>query len=259
MIVQATEKDRERILKYVNDKPCENLFISGDITQYGFDNDFQTVWIDENNEQIKGVYLLFKKNLCIYMHNLDGNFKELTKLIESHEILVINALRPLAEKLFPYVPNYKLRHTNIAVCNSKDKLVNLNLVEKAKEEDIEQLTKLRMLCFPENSNKTFESQYESVKMVLNDFGIYMIKEKDRIVSMAYSNSQSNAAGMICSVCTCPDSRNKGYGTQVVSAVVDDLLSKGKIACLFFDNPAAASIYHKLGFEDINQYTMMIAE
>lgn len=259
MIVQASEKDRERILEYVNDKPCQNLFISGDIIQYGFDNDFQKIWIDENNKQIRGIYLLFKTNLCVYMRDIDGDFEGLKDLIKSHEVSIINAIKPIAEKLSPYIPNYKLRHTNIAVCDCNDKLVNLNLVERAKEDDVEELTKLRMICFPENLNETYESQYENLKMVLNDFGIFMIKEEDKIVAMAYSNAQSESAGMICSVCTHPNSRNKGYGSQVVSAVVDDLLSKGKKACLFFDNPAAASIYYNVGFEDIDQYTMMVAE
>lgn len=257
MITQAFENDRERILEYVNDKPCENLFISGDIMQYGFDTDFQKVWIDEMDGQIKGVYLLYKTNLCVYMREMDGDFEGLKALIAAHDVQYINAIRPLAEKLSAYVPQYKLRHTHIAVCDSDEALVDFSKAENAVTADIKELTELRILCFPEDAHRSYESIYESVEMVLQDFDIFMVRDNGKIVAMGYSNAQSDKAGMICSVCTHPDYRNKGYASMVVSATVNDLLSHGKNACLFFDNPAAASIYHKIGFKDINEYTMMM--
>lgn len=259
MITQAFEQDRARILEYVNDKPCENLFISGDIMQYGFDTDFQKVWIDETDRQMKGVYLLFRTNLCVYMRELDGDFEALRDLIASHDVKCINAIKPLAEKLSVYVPQYKLRHTHIAVCDSDEALADFGKAEKAELSDIEELTRLRMLCFPEDARRAYESIYESVEMVLRDFNIFMLRDNGKIAAMGYSNAQSDKAGMICSVCTHPDYRNKGYASMVVSATVSDLLNHGKKACLFFDNPAAASIYHKIGFKDINEYTMMMSE
>ena len=37
----------------------------------------------------------------------------------------------------------------------------------------------------------------------------------------------------------------------------DLLKEGKSLCLFYDNPKAGSIYHRLGFENIDRWTMAV--
>ena len=39
-------------------------------------------------------------------------------------------------------------------------------------------------------------------------------------------------------------------------LVVDLEARGKSSVLFFDNPAAGSIYHRLGFRDIGHWRML---
>jgi hypothetical protein len=43
----------------------------------------------------------------------------------------------------------------------------------------------------------------------------------------------------------------------LSSLCRDLLGEGKTLCLFYDNPRAGSVYHRLGFETIDQWLMLI--
>ena len=40
----------------------------------------------------------------------------------------------------------------------------------------------------------------------------------------------------------------------VQKICEELLSEGKGLCLFYDNPKAGSVYRKLGFKEIGQWS-----
>lgn len=44
MVRLLTETDREQTLKFLNKQPGLNLFQIGDIENFGFDSDVQTIW-----------------------------------------------------------------------------------------------------------------------------------------------------------------------------------------------------------------------
>jgi hypothetical protein len=62
--------------------------------------------------------------------------------------------------------------------------------------------------------------------------------------------------MLIGVCTEERHRRKGYASACVYYLVSSLERRGKSACLFFRNPAAGAIYHRLGFKDIGMWTML---
>ncbi len=51
-------------------------------------------------------------------------------------------------------------------------------------------------------------------------------------------------------------RRKGYTSQILSKICSDLIAENKTPCLFYDNPKAGSIYHRLGFESIDSWMMI---
>ena len=55
----------------------------------------------------------------------------------------------------------------------------------------------------------------------------------------------------------PDARGRGYASAVVSALCRDNFAAGRqFLCLFYDNPAAGRIYHRIGFRDVGVYTIL---
>jgi predicted GNAT family acetyltransferase len=78
----------------------------------------------------------------------------------------------------------------------------------------------------------------------------------RVISTANAVAESDAAAMIIGVATLASERGKGYASVCVYRLVKDLADRGKSACLFFSNPAAGRIYHRLGFRNIGMWRML---
>ena len=65
--------------------------------------------------------------------------------------------------------------------------------------------------------------------------------------------------MVVSVATRKDYRHQGLMTQVLSKLCQDLLNEQKTLCLFYDNPEAGAVYHKLGFKTIGKWKMIVRQ
>jgi ribosomal protein S18 acetylase RimI-like enzyme len=78
------------------------------------------------------------------------------------------------------------------------------------------------------------------------FGVW---RDGRLVSMAGTHLQRDQLAEIGNVVTHPEYRRHGLATRVVAAVIRALRAKGKGVFLqvFKDNPAAISLYEKMGF------------
>ena len=87
MIRKLTENDRKMTLEFLNDEPAINLFIIGDIENFGFDEDFQEIWgnFDDLN-QLQGVLLRFNENFIPYYKNANFDITDFRNIITSNNI-----------------------------------------------------------------------------------------------------------------------------------------------------------------------------
>ena len=78
MIRKCAEVDRKTLLEYLYRDSCLNLFFIGDIHNFGFESDFQHVFMEEENGEIISVYLVYRDNMCLQSYNgrLDRLFAE---------------------------------------------------------------------------------------------------------------------------------------------------------------------------------------
>jgi predicted GNAT family acetyltransferase len=72
-----------------------------------------------------------------------------------------------------------------------------------------------------------------------------------------TSAKSAFGVMLIGVVTDRDLRNRGIATYLVTKLCRQCLQeKVPRVCLFYDNPAAGSIYRKIGFREIGIYCMM---
>ncbi|KSU84780.1 MULTISPECIES: hypothetical protein [Fictibacillus] len=63
MIVKADDTLNEQILDYLDEEKAMNLFIIGDIENFGYDTDFQDIWVDLGKQgEIRGILLRYFGN-----------------------------------------------------------------------------------------------------------------------------------------------------------------------------------------------------
>ncbi|OYD08268.1 hypothetical protein [Paludifilum halophilum] len=71
-IRQLKEEDREPVLRFLRKQSSLNLFMIGDIINFGFDRDFQQVWGDFSPEgELRAVLLRYFGN---YIPYAEGEF-----------------------------------------------------------------------------------------------------------------------------------------------------------------------------------------
>jgi len=262
-VLLATENDRNKITAFCSAEPEFNLFLLGDVEHYGFDNPKCRVFYNEVDGKINAVVLSYLKFINVYTR---ANTMDISPVAEQINLLLnegaigISGKRDSVEQVEPLL----LKHPKIvksqyfAKCEKTEGLegLPLELVEYAVPENATEIVELfdRVPEFTNTDRDEFENSLSDGSRKTT-----IIKVDGRIVSTASLAAENSKSGMIIGVATEPDEkfRNKGYASACTFRIADDLYRRrGKSACLFFDNPKAASIYHRIGFKDIGFWKML---
>ncbi len=259
LIRKLDEQDRKKVLDYVGKEPNINLFIIGDIEQFGFNQDFQELWGKFNEEdKLEGVLLRYNNNFIPYYENIKEHIIEFEDIVESYkgdkfvsgqEDIINNFERVLA----------KSRRKNTYLCELKEKNIYLTWdesVKLAKPEDAKKIADLlntidEFISEPDDNRIEEEIRNKSKR-------VYYIENKEKeIISIAQTTAENSKSAMIVGVATRKEYREQGHMSKCLSKLCNDLIDEGKSLCLFYDNPKAGRVYHKLGFKEIGKWTMLI--
>jgi len=263
MIRKLTQADQQSVLTYLYQEPQINLFIIGDIENFGFNVDFQEVYGEFDGTDYLSVLLRYKENIIYYSHNIQFNTDWLS-IIKDMKFDFISGKKALTDLLYPYFATFKEKPMYFAEATSLDQSfkVDYSLVNVAKsKEEFGQIYDLlvRIDEFDSMKNSQRESYIaDKIRDSRSNSIQVMIKEDGACVSTAATVADTNKSAMIVAVATDITARNKGYASKVMIALMDEYINKRKKSlCLFFDNPKAGKIYHRLGFKDLDQWVMLV--
>ncbi|MDD3026942.1 MAG: GNAT family N-acetyltransferase [Erysipelotrichaceae bacterium] len=249
MIIRCKESNREEVLTYVKQDVVMNLFIIGDIETYGFDSQFQTVFMDREYDNIKTVYLVYRRNLVIGSAQgiVDQGFVE--KLVKEYGLIDINGDYKIIKQL--NLGDFKLEKCKIAMLESLDKKIDSPAVE-LEIGDLEAMVTDCQRIF----NRKIDLEQEKDNFEKGTSRYYGCKVGGRLVSGARTSAHCDWAAMIIGVYALEQYRNQGYGLATVYRLCHDFLEQGKKLCLFYNDPFAARLYHRLGFKDHGDYGLL---
>ncbi|MCP3028863.1 GNAT family N-acetyltransferase [Halobacillus sp. A5] len=262
MIRKLTIQDDTACQRLLAEKPAENLFIIGDIENFGYDQDFQTLWGDfDEQQELCAILLKYHNNYIAYA---SGNFNAegfANVINRDFDFMQLSGIQSITEQILPYI-NHQLKKTRslyYAKCDSKNKLgLNLetSLVKLASVKDVPRIIELhdKIPEFEQDASRE-SSMIKGIEG--KSARIYYVQQGEQIISSASTTAENSMSAMIVGVCTHPDHKRKGYASTCMKQLCKDLLEEEKMLCLFYDNPEAGSIYKRLGFEDIGMWTMNI--
>ena len=138
-------------------------------------------------------------------------------------------------------------------------------IEMANNEDIEELSKLRILQQKDDWKKEYEDKtnlYEKTRRYLNkhlnkDIYFFIVKKDNKIIAKCGIQiieylpqcNDNGLTGYICDVFTIPEYRRKGFQTKLLKECIEFARKKEvKMIQLSTDNPEAISIYKKMSFK-----------
>ena len=259
MIRKLNQADKEKVLRYVSKQPSINLFLIGDIEQFGFDKDFQEVWgkFDEEGN-LKGVLLRYNNNFIPYYEDINEDLSGFKEIIKSYDgNVMISGKEDLIEQFKEAICCYTERITYFCELKDKNKLLNWdNTVKLAVPQDANRIYEI----IESIEEFTAENDIDQINDRIEDKSkrvYYIENNKGDIVSISQTTAENSRSAMVVGVATRKGYREQGYMSKCLSRLCNDLLEEGKTLCLFYDNPKAGNIYHRIGFEEIGRWAMLI--
>ncbi|MBA2176529.1 GNAT family N-acetyltransferase [Halobacillus locisalis] len=260
MIRLLNEADDQACQRLLLQKPAENLFIIGDIENFGYDTDFQRVWgyFDEALE-LTAVLLKYRSNYICYA---DGPFdaEGFGKIInQDPEFRELSGLESMTSEIIPYIEHPK-KHSRTLYYAKCEKLEPFSYSDKDCEVKLATLSDVPLIADLHNQISEFEeseNREDSIRSGMENQSArtYYIKRGNQLVSSASTTAENSVSAMVVGVCTHPNYEQQGYASLCMNQLCKDLLTEGKTLCLFYDNPSAGRIYKRLGFEDIGHWMM----
>ncbi|MBO8172246.1 MAG: GNAT family N-acetyltransferase [Bacillaceae bacterium] len=253
MIRKLTNRDHQSVIKFLVEKAALNTFIIGDIENYGYDQDFQEVWgeVDEQGN----VTAVLLRYYHAYMFYADGDFDpapfaDIIKQDPDFEVL--QGPKEIVSRFRDFISIGDVKETYFAELDDgrllPEEIPDGIRVEKATIDDVDEILALRRQI------KEFTIGPNAREMMIRKFKtgagkIYIIRKEGKMIATASTTAENSYTAMIVGVATLPEYRNRGYATACMAQLCRDLLAEGKKSCLFYDNPAAGSIYRRIGFRE----------
>jgi predicted GNAT family acetyltransferase len=253
-IVKLTERDRARALKWLKKEPELNLFIIGDIENFGFDADFQDVWaFQDDRGKIQGIVLRYYLHWIISFSRSKDAIESLPLLSSAKQPLNISgelsAIELLANALGSGEVKRQFFASRPAESAQFDGECELVSEETAREafEFLDQIEEF-------GNARSFESFNRGI--VSGTSRVVILRKDGRIISTASSTAENSVNAMIIGVATLAGFRKLGYATRVMNHLLQLLSLEHKASCLFYSNPEAGRIYKGLGYKDIGKWGIL---
>lgn len=259
-----TQADKEQILTYVSKEPEMNLFFIGDIENYGIASDVVNIYVNEKDGLWDCVLLRYLDFYIIYSQQDTYDHKAVAEFLKGRTVDCISGKTELVKQLAPYFKDWEVQSTYMSRLNQINTEFNcpteLN-IRRMTEDDVEDAINLYLTIdeFAKTYQGNVEKNIASMKMNLSQGGSICVGGyvDNQLVCVAETSGDNSISAMIVGVATLEAYRQKGYASLVVQQLCQQVLASGKqFLCLFYDNPKAGRIYHRIGFEEIGEYAML---
>ncbi len=262
------QKDIETLKVYLSKDAVPNLFFRANIENYGLEGDKVEAFAHINDAEWDFVLLRYFSIVLIYSQKENYSIQEAVKLVTSFEkVDTIGGKHSVVEKLkndfssFTFRPTSLLRCTKESLAKNNDKTAHDSLIftelPSDKGDDLVDFY-FTIAEFEKNYKGQEEGYRQRTKENLQkDSNAYVFTDNGTIVSSAMAGAQCSIGSMLLGVATSPNYRKQGLATILVTKACSNQFEKGKdFVALFFDNPEAASLYKKIGFEEAGGYTVL---
>jgi predicted GNAT family acetyltransferase len=260
MIRKLNTKDQDMVLSYLYQDITFNIFIIGDIETYGMETDFQRVYgeFDDKN-QLLSVFLRYRENAVYYSHIHYFNLNYLP-IFKDDPFIYISGKTELMNLLKPYLVNYKQKSTYFCKAEKLSECyVSSPLIHEIKTKEERSRLYDLMIQIDEFGYRESHTRERFIEQKTSDtsMGITLyIEEDDQVVASVATTAETTQNAMVVAVATHPNYRHKGYASLLMKTLMKIyFIDKKKSLCLFYDNPKAGAIYHRLGFETIGMWDM----
>ncbi|MDO4295756.1 MAG: GNAT family N-acetyltransferase [bacterium] len=255
---------QEQSLAYLSAEPEFNLFLIGDILEFGMSGKYVNTYTSDDWTGGEFPYFILEYcgNFLVYSKDLQYDTKEVASFLATQDVQNLSGKKDIVEQLLPYFPERSLKRTYMSRLDSinPDFVFSDTAVQRLDESHAEQLCDL-YLSIEEFAatykGKTREEVIQTIRLNIKANLYYGIFQDGNLLSVAATSASTPDTTMITGVATKKDFRRHGYASSVVGSLCKANFAAGrKFLCLFYSNPEAGKIYHKIGFRELGIFSML---
>jgi len=253
-----TGDDRSALRTILLREPLYNLFMIGDLETMGLGAEGLFYWGQFSPQrELIGVAMRYRVNWCFYA-NTDCDLRAFAGLADDYpHSRVINGHPDQVDPIVARLERYTVRELHASYyCRMP---LDTALPAPAWPTRRATLADVKALAELYSEAGIMRRDADDIRRKLQEGRIVVVQGGDQIVSSVLTNIETHQAAMIGGVFTPEPLRNRGYASAAMTHLCAELIAEGKQPCLFYDNPAAGSIYRRLGFEDIGPWHLVLLE
>lgn len=249
----------ERVLKKEREK---NIYILGDIAQYGLDGEHVECFAGGELECIQYVLMRFCNSYVLYMPVLDLATEELHTFFQSRKVHCISGEGDTIKYIQGMFEGKQIIDNKMLKIDSK----SVEVQEENRSQDIRSLSiediseiqrfygeieEFKEKFSGESGRKKIEEQFGNGKIM----GLY---KEGRLASIAALSAETAEFAMVDNVATAREFRRQGLGCQLLKTMCfQELVERQKeFLCVCCDDIRAEKLYKKVGFQEIGIYSML---
>ncbi len=258
MMIRLTEDHREAMTEFLSKDSAANLFMLGDLENFGFDETKQEFYGRFIDHELCAVLMMYnQESLHFYTAMFDDQVvQQIRALISQHPTLkTMNITASVYDLYQASLAEFivEARATKLSVFHPEKILDDDPRVERLGLADCQAVLDLEAQSFS-GLRQSLEKMQQGVENGTRV--MYGIHDQSGLASVATYTAMTDFNAMVIAVCTRDSARQRGYASAVVAKLSFDLLAKGRRGVLFYDNPAAARIYERLGYRYHTTYEMI---
>jgi uncharacterized protein len=258
VIRRLAENHRGIASRLLRRSPNYNLYQLGNMEQLGFDTEFCEFWGDfagDRSDCLRGILNRYMTGWSVYGLP-ETDWPGMAEIVDKHPVVAarLQDNPEGTESFLPYLTTYcaeRILEEEMMALEDRDFRPAITppgyTVRRASQRDLTQL-----VSFYSDAGSMTRS-HAAVERPLRDTRVWIVERRRTLVSAALTNAELDRMAMIGGVFTKPAWRGQGLGPAVCSALCSELLREGKQPVLYWDTPAAGSIYRKLGFHEIGYW------
>lgn len=256
MVRKCTKTDEKRLIDYLRKDAVYNTFLISDIKEFGFDRPFQTVYMAEEDREVKGVYLCFYQNFILYCHEHQVDRGFLERLFSSWQPDVVMGAAEDVRGVRELLPEYTMEEKDLYLLEHPDRLISPEEdIEQAAETEAEEI--FRFLQSIPQLKHLYTSKVMIEDRLRYQKGVHCVIRRDgRIAAHGNSTAEADDTVMIGGVGTAERYRGQQMASQIVSEICRQILQKGKKPCLFTTQEEKHNLYRKIGFEEVGKWATL---
>lgn len=259
---KVTNENYKWVEKVLQKEKEKNIYILGDIAQYGLDSEQVECFAGGELENPKYVLMRFCNSYVIYMIDLNSALEELNTYFQNKEIRCISGEEKIVNRMRgmfddSHIVNNKMLklsgwQSDMVECFENEKISALS------KNDLLEIQKFYVQIDEFSEKMGGRDGLCKLKEQFCNGKIYGLYYKENLTAIAALSAETSKFAMLDNVATAKEFRREGFAYRLLKNICwHEFVQNGKeFLCVCCDDIKAENLYKKVGFQEIGIYSML---